>query len=227
MAQPEAVFNFFLETGIDRLGFNIEELEGANSSSSVAGDGNISSIRRFFECMADCQERCQHKISIREFDNAIAAITGNSSQGCSAPELRNDQTQSHAILTVAWDGSMTAFSPELIDAKSKDYGDFILGNILHDPIADIFSSPKFTRIANAIEEGCKRCAETCQYFSVCGGGAPSNKYFENGSFESTETMYCRSIVQIPTDIMLARAEVHLGISAPLGQPEQNRPVQAA
>jgi uncharacterized protein len=225
LLHPEEVFDFFLNTGIDRLGFNIEELEGANKTSSVAGD-KISNVRRFFEVMAECQERCQHKISIREFENARAAIQGlrggsspGSSQG-SSQDVRNDQTESFAILTVAWDGSVTAFSPELIDAKSKDYGDFILGNILRDSIADIFSAPKYTRIANAIEEGCKRCAQTCQYFSVCGGGAPSNKYFENGSFESTETVYCRSVVQIPTDIMLAQAERELGISIPKDSPRQ-------
>jgi uncharacterized protein len=236
LLQPEAVFDFFLETGIDRIGFNIEELEGANSSSSVAG-GNISNVRRFFECMAECQERCQNKITIREFENARAAIQGNHIPDSSLPELRNDQTLPLAIVTVAWDGSMTAFSPELIDAKSKDYGDFILGNILRDPISEIVDSPKYKRIAGAIQEGCKRCAETCQYFSVCGGGAPSNKYFENGSFESTETVYCRSVIQIPTDIMLAQAERELGIPVPqqsvpqqsiAQEPTRNdRPVQAA
>jgi uncharacterized protein len=230
LLHPEEVFDFFLDTGIDRLGFNIEELEGANKSSSVAG-GNVSNVRRFFECMAEYQERCQHKISIREFENARAAIQGNSLQHGSSKnpqqDLRNDQTLPLAILTVAWDGSMTAFSPELIDAKSEDYGDFILGNILRDSISDIMNSPKYMRIANAIQEGCKRCAETCQYFSVCGGGAPSNKYFENGSFESTETVYCRSIIQIPTDIMLAQAEEQLGISVPPGRAGQGRAVQTA
>ncbi len=221
LLHPEAVIDFFLDTGIDRVGFNIEELEGANKSSSVAGD-KVSNVRRFFEVMAGGEERSQGKLTIREFENARGAIKGSHVQDCPSPDLRNEQTMPYAILTVAWDGSMTAFSPELIDASSKDYGDFILGNILRDPISDIFDSPKFKQIANSIEEGCKRCAQTCQYFSVCGGGAPSNKYFENGSFESTETMYCRSVIQIPIDIMLTQAEMQLGLSVP-----QDRPVQTA
>jgi len=221
LLHPEAVIDFFLDTRIDRVGFNIEELEGANKSSSVAGD-NVSNVRRFFEVMAEGEERSQGKLTIREFENARGAIKGSHVQDCPSPDLRNEQTMPYAILTVAWDGSMTAFSPELIDASSKDYGDFILGNILRDPISDIFDSPKFKQIANSIEEGCKRCAQTCQYFSVCGGGAPSNKYFENGSFESTETMYCRSVIQIPIDIMLAQAEMQLGLSVP-----EDRPVQTA
>jgi uncharacterized protein len=210
LLHPEAVIDFFLDTGIDRVGFNIEELEGANKSSSVAGD-KVSNVRRFFEVMAEGEERSQGKLTIREFENARGAIKGSHVQDCPSPDLRNEQTMPYAILTVAWDGSMTAFSP-----------DFILGNILRDPISDIFDSPKFKQIANSIEEGCKRCAQTCQYFSVCGGGAPSNKYFENGSFESTETMYCRSVIQIPIDIMLTQAEMQLGLSVP-----QDRPVQTA
>ncbi len=225
LLNPEAVIDFFLETGIDRVGFNIEELEGANKSSSVAGD-NISNVRRFFDVMAAGEERSQGKLTIREFENARGAIKGTHVQDCPSPDLRNEQTLPYAILTVAWDGSMTAFSPELIDASSKDYGDFILGNILRDPIPEIFSSPKFKQIASAIDAGCKRCAETCQYFSVCGGGAPSNKYFENGSFDSTETVYCRSVIQIPIDIMLAQAEMQLGITPQKSGP-QNHPVQVA
>jgi uncharacterized protein len=222
LLHPEEVIDFFLETGVDRVGFNIEELEGANKSSSVAGE-NVSNVRRFFEVMAEGEERSRGKLTIREFENARGAIKGSHTQDCPSADLRNEQTLPYAILTVAWDGAMTAFSPELIDASSKDYGDFILGNILRDPIADIFASPKFKQIAGAIDAGCKRCAETCQYFSVCGGGAPSNKYFENGSFESTETIYCRSVIQIPIDIMLEQAERQLGIAPPAKSVPQNQP----
>ncbi|WP_204326138.1 hypothetical protein, partial [Stenotrophomonas maltophilia] len=36
------------------------------------------------------------------------------------------------------------------------------------------------------------CQSECAYFGVCGGGAPSNKIFEDNSADSTETAYCRS-----------------------------------
>jgi uncharacterized protein len=169
--------------------------------------------------MAMCQEDSKFKVWIREFHNAMGAIRGEHFPDHPLSELRNEQTLPLAILTVAWDGSVTTFSPELIDARSKDYGDFILGNIFCDELSDILSSPKFARVANAVDEGCKQCALTCQYFSVCGGGAPSNKYFENGRFESTETTYCRSIIQVPMDIMLAKTELQLGISVPENRSE--------
>jgi uncharacterized protein len=213
LLHPEEVFSFFLDNGIQRVGFNVEELEGANSSSSISVQ-SISKIRQFFETIARCQEDSKHKVWIREFHNAMGAIRGEHFPDHPFLELRNDQTLPFAILTVAWDGSVTTFSPELIDARSRDHGDFILGNIFYDELSDILSSTKFARMANAVDEGCRQCALTCQYFSVCAGGAPSNKYFENGRFESTETTYCRSVIQIPIDIMLAKAELQLGISVP-------------
>jgi hypothetical protein len=40
-------------------------------------------------------------------------------------------------------------------------------------------------------------------------------------------VYCRSVIQIPVDIMLAQAERQLGISAPPESVPQNQPVPAA
>jgi uncharacterized protein len=220
LSHPEEVFNFFLETGIERVGFNIEELEGANLSTSLAGAPKLPKIRHFFETMAKCQEACNDKLWIREFYNALAAIRGEHFPDFAVNEMRNEQTLPLAILTIAWDGSVTTFSPELIDAPSKEHGDFILGNVFTDSVPDLMSSPKFVQMADSVEEGCKRCASDCQYFSVCAGGAPSNKYFENGSFNSTETIYCRSVIQIPTDIMLAKAEMQVGITVSQNRAEQ-------
>ena len=59
--------------------------------------------------------------------------------------MRNTQTLPLAILTIAWDGAVTTFSPELIDAPSKEHGDFILGNIFTDSIADLSVRPSLCR----------------------------------------------------------------------------------
>ena len=39
-------------------------------------------------------------------------------------------------------------------------------------------------------------------WSWCGGGAPVNKLFENGSFSGTETSYCTLTQMVPTDLIL-------------------------
>jgi uncharacterized protein len=45
---------------------------------------------------------------------------------------------------------------------------------------------------------CRRC----EYFSVCGGGAPVNELFENGSFASGRTSFCDLTQKIPIDLIL-------------------------
>lgn len=220
LSHPEEVFNFFLEAGVERVGFNIEELGGANLTTSLAGSPELPEIRHFFETMARLQDKCDNKLWIREFHNATAAIRGEHFPNLPVNEMRNTQTLPLAILTITWDGAVTTFSPELMDAPNKEHGDFILGNIFTDSITDLISSPKFVQMANAVEEGCQRCAADCQYFSVCAGGSPSNKYFENGSFNSTETTFCRSLIQIPTDLMLAKAKMQAGITPPQKRAER-------
>jgi len=50
------------------------------------------------------------------------------------------------------------------------------------------------------------CRESCEYFSVCGGGEPVNKLAENGSFATSETTYCRMTKMRATDLILDRLE---------------------
>ena len=65
-----------------------------------------------------------------------------------------------------------------------------------------------------IQRGIAKCRDTCQYFSVCGGGTPANKLAENGTFDSTETMNCRLTIQALCDVVLEGVESELGIAAP-------------
>jgi uncharacterized protein len=57
-----------------------------------------------------------------------------------------------------------------------------------------------------IEAGVAMCRDSCEYFSVCGGGEPVNKLAENGSFISTETTYCRLTKMRATDLVLDALE---------------------
>ena len=62
LSHPEEVFNFFLEAGVERVGFNIEELGGANLTTSLAGPPKLLEIRHFFETMARLQDECGNKL---------------------------------------------------------------------------------------------------------------------------------------------------------------------
>ena len=95
----------------------------------------------------------------------------------------------------------------------EPYGEFSFGNVLRDHFADALETPKFRQVLVDIQTGIKQCAETCPYYGYCGAGAPANKYYENGSFASTQTLYCRYTVQMPLDIVLNDMESDLKITA--------------
>ena len=61
-------------------------------------------------------------------------------------------------------------------------------------------------MAADVAAGVARCRESCSYFGLCGGGAPSNKYFENGSFDSTETLFCRLHRQALAEVVLSKMQ---------------------
>jgi len=67
-------------------------------------------------------------------------------------------------------------------------------------------APLLARMKADIDAGIALCRDTCEYFSVCGGGEPVNKLFENGSFATAETTYCRMTKMRVTDLVLDRLE---------------------
>ena len=116
------------------------------------------------------------------------------------------QTTPFAIISVDCHGNFSTFSPEMLGLSSPEYGDFVFGNVMRDSFDSILSQPRFIAVARDIAAGIRRCKETCEYYAYCGGGAPVNKYFENGSFDSTETMFCRLSKQAVLNVVLEKLE---------------------
>jgi uncharacterized protein len=208
---PDEVFGFFLEHGIRRIGFNIEEIEGANQASTLTENSVRERIKDFLHRLYDLQKNAQGAVEIREFENAYRAIAQSSNASAEDVSGRNDQVVPYKIISVDCDGNFSTFSPELLGLNIPVYGDFSFGNIMVDHLADMTRNDKFNRVFEDIQAGVRLCSETCEYYSLCGGGAPSNKYFENGTFASTETMYCRYTIKMPIDIVLADLENSLNI----------------
>jgi uncharacterized protein len=199
---PDEIFEFFVRHEVRDLGFNVEEIEGPHQSSSLQtddiGDRYKSFLSRFFDLAAGAG----WPLRVREFDTSLAAIVqdGGWNPG------RTQETNPFSIISVDWRGNFSTFSPELLGLSSEHYGDFALGNVALIDFATAPATPKFQAIHADITLGVRRCEETCSYFSMCGGGAPVNKYFENGSFVSTETLFCRLNRQTLLDVVLDKLE---------------------
>ena len=136
-------------------------------------------------------------VRVREFESMRGAIL----YGGAAPP-RTQETVPFAILSVDYQGNFATFSPELLGLPSRHYGAFLLGNVCADSLGAAAATPRFAAIHRDIAAGIERCRGQCPYFALCGGGAPANKYFENGSFDSTETLFCRFYRKALVDVLL-------------------------
>jgi uncharacterized protein len=209
LAAADEFFDFYVAHGIRQVGFNIEEIEGSHTRSSLqsadARQAYARFMRRILERLADSSPGT---LTVREFVGALSAITNPSTPLCP-----NHQVEPLAIVSVDSVGNISTFSPELLGVAHRDYANFVFGNIHEHDLDDVLASAAFGRAHAAVRAGVRRCAETCAYFEYCGGGAPANKLFENGDFATTETLYCRLTKQTLLEVVLADLERSLGLRA--------------
>lgn len=200
---PDEMFHFFMDNGMRRIGFNVEEIEGVNQSTSLDTREAEMTYRSFIQRFWELTKSVKGALKVREFERICGLIyTG-------AKLERGQMTTPFSIVSIDYQGNFTTFSPELLAMKDQTYGDFVLGNVLHDSFESVCGTKKFQTLHQEIRSGVDLCQQTCQYFSVCGGGAPSNKYWENHSFSTAETRSCRLYKQVITDVVLEDFETAL------------------
>lgn len=188
---PDEIFTFFVENGFRYVGLNIDEF-GATSYTSSFTQQDAAAIsqkyRKFMRRMIELSDKREGKLVIREFTKIAASL------------IRDAHGQKHIfngvrtplnILNFDVDGNFNTFSPELLNAKSQIYGDFLMGNVFTDNIEDILESNKYKRIHSEIQAGVSICEQTCDYWRFCGGGSPADKFYEYGRLDIGETTACR------------------------------------
>src|SRR5271166_59 len=202
MAAAREMFDFYVEEGIEEVCFNVEESEGDHVSRSFAETGIEAAYYRFLSEFWRLSSAMPGKITfIREIEHALQQVI----RPKDAP-FSNQLVEPFSITSMDWAGHISTFSPELLGLKNALYGNFLLGNINHDALVDMPRQANFARMLEDIEAGVAMCRESCEYFSVCGGGEPVNKLAENGTFVSTETTYCRLTKMRATDLVLDALE---------------------
>lgn len=199
----DELYEFYTSLGIRRVGFNVEEQEGVNAGSTLLGEGMVERYRRFLERFLERVAREPGRLVVRELDGARGALLSRPPPGV---EPFNDQAEPFAIVSVAHDGSFTTFSPELLGLSGEPYGSFTLGNVHTQGFLEVLDTPRFRALHGDIQAGCEACRATCDYWAFCGGGAPANKYFENGSLRSTSTLFCTLTRKVVLDVVLEHME---------------------
>ena len=197
LGAPQEMLEFYRSEGIEDVCFNVEESEGEHCSGLFASADPQQEFRSFLAEFWKLSRESGHIRFISEIDGMLPRIFRPD-----GPEMRNIQVEPFAMLNVDCRGNVSSFSPELLGMKNANYGDFIIGNIETDSLENMRQSASLRAMARDIAAGVAKCRQSCEYFSVCGGGAPVNKLTENGCFASSRTAFCSLTQMAPTDLIL-------------------------
>jgi uncharacterized protein len=197
MQAPQAMLEFYESEGIDNVCFNVEESEGDHVSALFAGADAQANYKVFLNEFWRRARRSGRIKFLREIDGMLPRVFRPS-----GTEMINAQVQPFGMLNVDCSGNVSTFSPELLGLKNADYSDFIVGNINTDSFDQMQRSSALAAMSRDIQQGVDACRQHCEYFSVCGGGAPVNKLSENGSFATSQTSFCSLVYMAPTDLIL-------------------------
>lgn len=206
LGHAAAIWDFFCQLGVSNVGFNAEEIEGPHRSSSLNFPASEREYEKFVSNVL-VRNRLRKSLSprIREYETFKNLIV--------TPSLRRfpQENTPGAILSFDWEGNVSTFSPELLTSHDSRHGTFVFGNVYEGPLEDLLTSPKFKQVNDEILRGIASCRNSCEFFSVCGGGSPVNKLSENGTFDSTETLACRLRVKAVVRAVLSELEAELEV----------------
>ena len=101
---PDEIFKFFIQHGIRRVGFNIEEIEGENTVTSLKYPGTDKRYVRFMSRIYELSKITQGYLSIREFDDVKRLILSG------LHIRRSFQSTPCSIISIDCNGNFTTFS---------------------------------------------------------------------------------------------------------------------
>ena len=104
LKEPERLFDFYVQNGITDVGFNIEEIEGVNTRSSLAGANVETRYRAFVERFFELVWNAPGLLKVREFESALAHLLSDQ-------PVRDEQNAPFAIVSVSHNGAISTFSP--------------------------------------------------------------------------------------------------------------------
>ena len=196
MRHPDLLFNYFQELNVSSVCFNIEETEGPNISNALNQEDSYQVSLNFFIRYFDLIRRTPNAHWMREYSYSLRRL-------CSVKKVSHAEVQPFETLTIDYLGNYYTYSPELAGAKTMRYPrGFALGNIFDREISFRTALLSRSDLLLDIQAGVKKCESECRYFPVCGGGAGSNKVFENGSLATSETRHCRLTLQAQSNAIL-------------------------
>lgn len=195
---PVELYEYFKNLGVTGVCFNVDETIGVNDSHLSSGNSARFLFGNFIQAFYQRLLADDFPFWVREIENAFAAVLKDINS-----RDENNHIKPFWTINLGATGNITTFCPELMGQRNSTYSDFVLGNVENSDPIDWINNAVLHRMIADIQAGVELCQATCSYFEVCGGGTPSNKLYENGSFASSQTMHCTVKVQALADFALA------------------------
>jgi uncharacterized protein len=195
LSAADEFYRFYRDHGIDQVSFSIDELQGANRSSSFGGADHKAAMVAFLQALLRFAAAERYALHVRDIERIAHLLSAGGTAD-------NEQVNPWDVVAIAADGAVTSFSPDFMELTSVAHNDFRFGNIVWDDFDEIVSGRLFKHAYEEIHAGVTICRASCRYFGICGGGAPSNKMAENGSLASGETSFCRLSIQASADALI-------------------------
>lgn len=200
--RADEVFDYFVSAEIPFVGLNVEELESANAASTLRGPDVERDLHHFYLRLLERQEASGRAVRFREFENFLPLLDDPATCQPESVFKRSSVVVPFSILNFDVNGHFSTFCPELLGSEAPQFSNFRMGNIVSDALDSLPDNPVFLEVERLIADGVKQCEKQCHYWSFCGGGNASNKFFESGRLDVTETAYCRQHNQILVDAVL-------------------------
>ncbi len=201
LRHPRELFEFYTDLSVSDVSFNVEQAEGLHLVSSLSDKVHFGEAVRFFEAFFRLNEEAGFPLRVREYNEMLSYIERFKLNSDFFPSQAEQRPL--AIITVSHNGELSTFSPELATTPGYLDGGFSLGNVQSIGSLDgLRCSERLNRLSASIAAGIKACESACAYFPFCGGGSPSNKFYENHDLASTESPQCVYQRQAVADALL-------------------------
>lgn len=194
---PDEIWQFFAQHNLTHIGFNLEEINGAHTHSSLQSQVSTEKYKRFFTRLLELHTSAAEPLFIREVDTLLNRI-----RFLSRPVQSMENTPME-MLSFDHQGNVSTFASELLTMSHPHLGNFHIGNVYERTLEEMRASTKLAQINAEIQAGIQKCRKECDYFAFCGGGSPVNKLSEHGTFACTETMHCKLKIKTALDAALA------------------------
>jgi uncharacterized protein len=202
LGHADTLWDFWVSLGVTHVGINVEEVEALHVRSTLFQSEHFDQVKQFFARLA---ARCagSKTLRIRELAEMRRHLEGPQNS-----VVHRCVNHAGSIISIDLAGNISTFAPELLAVRNSLYP-LKWGNVHHDTWTTFTENPYFRRANAEVQSGIEKCRESCGYFSLCGGGDPSNKLAENGTFDSAETQHCRFHVKAVADVVMQCMEREL------------------